>query len=105
MKMIFIRFISATALSALISAPAFAAPDLANGKTIDQQKCYACHAKKSGFGNGDMIYTRSDSKVKSVANLKRMVAMCNTELRLDLFPEDEADVVAYLNKQFYKFKP
>ena len=105
MKMILIRFLPPMILSVLLSAPAFAAPDLANGKTIDQQKCYACHAKKTGFGNGDMIYTRSDSKVKSIANLKRMVAMCNTELRLDLFPEDEADVVAYLNKQFYKFKP
>ncbi|MEN9931169.1 MAG: hypothetical protein RL604_1416, partial [Pseudomonadota bacterium] len=27
-----------------------------------------------------------------------------TEMRLDLFPEDEADLVAYLNQQFYKFK-
>ena len=105
MKMIFIRFLPAMILSALLCAQAFAAPDLANGKSIDQQKCYACHAKKTGFGNGDMIYTRSDSKVKSVANLKKMVALCNTELRLDLFPEDEADVVAYLNQQFYKFKP
>lgn len=86
-------------------SPAFAAPNLANGKKIDQEKCYACHAKKTGFGNGDMIYTRSDSKVKDLARLKSMVAMCNTELRLDLFPEDEADVTAYLNKQFYKFKP
>ncbi len=85
-------------------ASAYAMPDLANGKKIDQQKCYACHAKKSGFGNGDMIYTRSDSKVKNLQNLKSMVAMCNTELRLDLFPEDEADVAAFLNKQFYKFK-
>ena len=83
---------------------ASASPDLANGKKIDEQKCYACHAKKSGFGNGDMIYTRSDSKVKNIQNLKSMVAMCNTELRLDLFPEDEADVTAFLNKQFYKFK-
>ena len=82
----------------------YATPDLANGKKIDQQKCYACHAKKTGFGNGDMIYTRSDSKVKNLQNLKSMVAMCNTELRLDLFPEDEADVAAFLNKQFYKFK-
>jgi hypothetical protein len=82
----------------------YAAPDLANGKKIDQEKCYACHAKKSGFGNGDMIYTRSDSKVKNLQNLKTMVARCNTELRLDLFPEDEADVTAYLSKQFYKFK-
>lgn len=82
----------------------FAAPDLANGKKIDEQKCYACHAKKSGFSNGDMIYTRSDGKVKNLQNLKSMVARCNSELRLDLFPEDEADVVAFLNKQFYKFK-
>jgi hypothetical protein len=84
--------------------PVYAAPDLANGKKIDQEKCYACHAKKSGFGNGDMIYTRSDSKVKNLQNLKTMVARCNTELRLDLFPEDEADVTAFLNKQFYKYK-
>jgi hypothetical protein len=51
-----------------------------------------------------MIYTRTDSKVTSFAKLKAMVGMCNSELRLDLFPEDEADVVAYLNHQFYKFK-
>ena len=105
MKMTFPKTISAILLGALICAPVIAAPDLANGKAIDQQKCYACHAKKSGFGNGDMIYTRSDSKVKSLANLKKMVALCNTELRLDLFPEDEADVTAFLNQQFYKFKP
>jgi hypothetical protein len=86
------------------SMSVLAAPNLQNGKEIDQNKCYACHAKKTGFGNGDMIYTRSDSKVKSLAKLKTMVERCNTELRLDLFPEDEADVIAYLNKQFYKFK-
>jgi hypothetical protein len=105
MKMIFIRLVSLGVLSMLMSSPVLAALDLANGKTIDQQKCYACHAKKTGFSNGDMIYTRSDGKVKSLADLKKMVGLCNTELRLDLFPEDEADVVAYLNQQFYKFKP
>jgi hypothetical protein len=42
--------------------------------------------------------------VNTLAKLKVMVERCNTELRLDLFPEDEADVAAYLNKQFYKFK-
>ena len=105
MKMISIRSVYLLALSTLICVPVLAAPDLANGKVIDQQKCYACHAKKSGFSNGDMIYTRSDGKVKSLANLKKMVSLCNSELRLDLFPEDEADVVAYLNQKFYKFKP
>jgi hypothetical protein len=105
MKMIFFRSIAVAVMSALMSAPSLATPDLANGKAIDQQKCYACHAKKAGFGNGDMIYTRSDGKVKSLTDLKKMVSLCNTELRLDLFPEDEVDVVAFLNKQFYKFKP
>ncbi len=89
----------------LLSGIAQATPSVQNGKAIDQAKCYACHAKKTGFSNGDMIYTRSDRKVKDYARLKTMVAMCNTELRLDMFPEDEADVLAYLNKQFYKFKP
>lgn len=97
------RFILSAILG--LSTPVFASANLENGKAIDQQKCYACHAKKTGFGNGDMIYTRSDSKVNSLAKLKSMVARCNSELRLDLFPEDEVDVTAYLNKQFYKFKP
>jgi hypothetical protein len=103
--MTFIHTFLAAILSTLLSMPAFATPDLANGKAIDQQKCYSCHAKKTGFGNGDMIYTRFDGKVKSIADLKKMVGLCNSELRLDLFPEDEADVVAFLNQQFYKFKP
>ena len=104
MKLLLIKLGFTFAAMFGLNVAVYATPDLASGKKIDQQKCYACHAKKSGFGNGDMIYTRSDSKVKSLQNLKTMVAMCNTELRLDLFPEDEADVTAFLNKQFYKFK-
>jgi len=105
MKLILIPTFLVALLSVAFSAPVIAAPDLANGKAIDQQKCYSCHAKKTGFGNGDMIYTRSDGKVKSMSDLKRMVSLCNTQLRLDLFPEDELDVIAFLNQQFYKFKP
>ena len=95
--------LSFIAVLALGSAPSFAA-DVNNGKTLHQAKCYQCHAEKSGLGNGDIIYTRADRKVKDPARLKFMVSMCNTELRLDLFPEDETDLVAYLNQQFYKFK-
>lgn len=94
----------ALALTALAMG-AYANANIDNGKAIDRNSCYGCHAKKSGFGNGDMIYLRSDSKVSSLVKLKTMVERCNTELRLDLFPEDEADVTAYLNQQFYKFKP
>jgi hypothetical protein len=104
MKLPLFKLVAILFVSLGLQLHANASPDIANGKKIDEQKCYACHAKKSGFGNGDMIYTRSDSKVKNLQNLKTMVAMCNTELRLDLFPEDEADVTAFLNKHFYKFK-
>ncbi len=90
-------------LSSMIASTSMAA-DVNHGKTLHQAKCYQCHAEKSGLGNGDVIYTRADRKVKDPARLKFMVSMCNTELRLDLFPEDEADLVAYLNQQFYKFK-
>ena len=93
-------FVVATGLLCQISYAA----DINNGKTLHQSKCYQCHAEKSGLGNGDIIYTRSDRKVKDIKRLKTQVGMCNTQLRLDLFPEDEADLVAYLNQQFYKFK-
>lgn len=85
--------------------PSAAAPNLKNGKEIEDGKCYKCHAEKSGFGDGTIIYTRKDRRVQNLDRLKVMVARCNTELRLDLFPEDEADVTAYLNQQYYKFKP
>ena len=80
------------------------AADVNHGKTLHQAKRYQCHVEKSGLGNGDIIYTRSDRKVKDIKRLNTQVSMCNTQLRLDLFPEDEADLVAYLNQQFYKFK-
>jgi cytochrome c len=104
MKLLPIKLVFTLTAALGLHLSAYATPDLVNGKKIDQQKCYACHAKKSGFGNGDMIYTRGDGKVKNLQNLQSMVALCNAELRLDLFPEDEADVAAFLNKRFYKFK-
>ena len=91
-------------ITSLLSPFAFA-ESLANGQALHQSKCVQCHADKSGLGNADMIYLRTDHKVKDIAKLKSMVSMCNTELRLDLFPEDEADLVAHLNKTFYQLNP
>jgi hypothetical protein len=31
------------------------------------------------------------------------VALCNTELNLQLFPEDEEHIVAFLDQTYYKF--
>jgi len=74
------------------------------GQTLHAEKCAACHAEKSGLGNGDVLYTRSDRRVTDTKRLEGMVARCNSELRLDLFPEDESDLVKYLLGRFYSFK-
>ncbi|WP_225973426.1 COG4315 family predicted lipoprotein [Polynucleobacter paneuropaeus] len=63
--MTFTAFIRRSFVLALISiaSSSFASANLENGKAIDQQKCYACHAKKTGFGNGDYsVITRDDGK-------------------------------------------
>lgn len=101
-----IKIISKISLLFILTTPVtlVQATDIQNGKTLHQAKCYQCHAEKSGLGNGDIIYTRLDRKAKDLSKVKSMVGMCNTELRLDLFPEDEADLVAYINQQFYKYK-
>ena len=36
--------------------------------------------------------------------MKARVALCNSELNLSLFPDEEEHVVEYLDKTYYKFK-
>lgn len=86
------------------AANPFPDADLANGRKIHYEaKCASCHTEKTGRDEG-FIYLRDDRKVKSVFDLKRYVSLCNSELRLELFPEDERDVAAFVNQQWYKFK-
>ena len=42
--------------SVILSLSIKAAPNLKNGKEIEDNKCYKCHADKSGFGDGTLIY-------------------------------------------------
>lgn len=89
----------------LICVPGFVqATDLTATRKLHDEKCVACHAQKSAFGDPDAIYRRSDSTVKSYQRLKTMVSLCNSELRLDLFPEDEQDLVVFLNETYYRLK-
>jgi hypothetical protein len=80
-----------------------AGADPAAGKVLVQKDCVGCHERR--FGETAAIYTRSDRRVHSVAQLVAQVQYCNTELKSNYFPEDEANVAAYLNQQYYKFKP
>ena len=75
----------------------------ATGASLHQEKCATCHQNLVPTGDGSVLYLRSDRKVQSLRKLASQVGFCNTELRLDLFPEDEAELVKYLNQQFYKF--
>jgi mono/diheme cytochrome c family protein len=86
------------------AADPFPGADLANGRRIHyESKCASCHTEKTGRDEG-FIYLRDERKVKTIFELKRYVSLCNSELRLELFPEDERDVAAFVNQQWYKLK-
>ncbi len=85
------------ATAALASAATLAmAADTGHGKSLQQENCMSCH--------DTAVYTRQDRKVTSLAGLDKQVRRCELSLGLKWFDEDVADVVAYLNDAFYKFK-
>ena len=55
--------------------------------------CESCHNPE--------FYTRADRKATSLAKLEAMVERCNTNMDVGWFPEDVADVAAYLNESYY----
>lgn len=91
-------------LVATAQASPFAKGDAATGKKLfDQHKCNSCHASKLG-GDGNAMFTRADRKIQSAGSLATQITRCSINLGLDLFPEDEENIGAYLNNNFYKFK-
>lgn len=92
-------------LALLLATPALAlaAGDPAEGaKLVAENRCEACHHNKT-LGDAKAVYLRKDRKVTSLAKLQAQVALCNSELNLKLFPDDEEHIVAYLNETYYKF--
>jgi cytochrome c2 len=87
-----------------LASLAHAAPDPAEGKKLVAEKnCETCHHNKT-MGDAKAVYLRKDRKVTSIEKLKTQVALCNSELSLQLFPEDEEHIVAYLDQTYYKFR-
>jgi len=82
--------------------PIFADADLALGqKLIAEHACAACHQRKVG-GDGTAIY-RPAGRISTAGFLRGMVEQCNTELGLQLFPEEVSAVAAVLNRDHYRF--
>lgn len=96
---------TALASALLVAATvAHSAPDSAEGKKLVAEKnCETCHNNKT-MGDAKAIYLRKDRKVTSMPKLKAQVALCNSELNLQLFPEDEEHIVAYLDREYYKLE-
>ena len=96
--------LSAALASTLALANPFPGADLANGRAINADKqCASCHTTKFKL-NEAAFYQRDGRMVKQLSDLRRYVSLCNSELRLELFPEDERDVAAFLNTHFYKLR-
>jgi hypothetical protein len=49
------------------------------------------------------IYLRKNRIVGSMSELEKQVSSCNHGLDLGLTPDEERDVVAYLNESYYRF--
>lgn len=82
----------------------FASADANAGKaTHAQNNCAACHQQRTEK-NETAFYTRTDRKVSTQEKLIAQVAACSTQLKLGLFPEDELNLAAYLNREYYKLK-
>ncbi len=94
------------ALSGMIGVAA-AAPydkgDPQKGKLLLDKSCLSCHAAKFG-GDGSSVYTRPNHIVKNPEQLMTRVTGCSVNTGTGWFPEEEADVAAYLNQKYYKFK-
>ncbi|MBF0097321.1 MAG: hypothetical protein HQM04_00070 [Magnetococcales bacterium] len=80
------------------------AADAERGRMLHEQSCLSgCHASRVQ-GNPNDIYTRKGRR-DSLEKLQAQVAFCNQQVLNTLWwPEDEANVVDYLNQTFYKFK-
>jgi len=82
-------------------ADPFAAGDPRIGKQMVEKNCIACHATRYG-GDGSTIYTREDRRVKDAKGLIAQIRVCNTNIGLKWFEDEELHVASYLNKTYYK---
>ena len=98
-----ILLLAAAVLTPTAHAVPFAKGDPKVGKALHDKACISCHASMFG-GDGSGIYTRADRKIKTPQQLAARIAACNANTGAGWFPQDEENVAAYLNQQYYKFK-
>lgn len=98
-----IVFVSAT-FSVQAQERLFKNADVAAGKALhNENNCSTCHQQRTGKNEKD-FYTRVDRKVTSQEKLISQIAYCSSQLSLSFFPEDELNIAAFLNSNYYKLK-
>lgn len=90
------------ALILSVCAPIALAADPNRGRTLHNENCIACHEALMR-GDPSTMYTRSERQVGDQSALLKRVRDCQANLGLQWSDEDLADVVSYLNREFYKF--
>lgn len=88
--------IGTAAVMLVAGATAAAAADVAKGKALVQKHCTACH--------GTEVYSRPNHRMKSLEMLRNQLGRCQQAAGVKLTKQEAADIVAYLNQTFYKFK-
>lgn len=79
----------------LFSSPVVSS-NFSEGRDLHDVSCVSCH--------GDEMYMRDSSKIHSQFDLRRQVSFCSNHLSTEWFPNEESDVVEYLNLKFYKLE-
>ena len=93
------KLISLMAGSLLLTSVAIAeeAPNATNGqKLFNESRCLECHSVD--------LFTSINRKVNNLAGLENVVRRCDANLSTNWFDDQILDVVAYLNKAYYKFE-
>lgn len=85
------------------AAPPWGNADPKAGKTLHDKHCVTCHARLYG-GDGSKMYTRDGRLLSTQLDILQRVATCNAMTNTGWFPDEEAEVAAYLNQQHYHFK-
>jgi len=85
-----------SALCALSLCSLTVQADVWQGKALEEQSCSKCHDHS--------VYTRPDRRINSLAALTQQVSRCKKPAGAEWDKDETADVVEYLNKEFYRFK-
>ena len=94
--------VAAAGIALAQSGKPYASGDPNAGAKLADKDCIGCHASKFD-GDATRIYLRDDRKVRTPEQLLAQVQLCNTNLNLQYFPDDEANLAAHLDRDYYRF--